>query len=301
MYQNYLSVFAPDRRACQNTIFSKDLRTITVICKQIGCSPQTRLKKSTKTSWRNTRKHILGSQSPDPLAQRSRSSRTLKTNQISTEPNNMRRSHRRSGDGIGVGRTVDPSRKDIRTRTKDINHRAIIRVRSPRIILISSTNSTSRLLRSRRRKRSRTTIIARSNAHKETLLDSSRDSRICSLREDTAETQVREGFAGAAFALHVVDGPLDTGDDLGCCTGAAGVEDFDGDEVRLLGDAVGARADCAGYVSAVAVAVGVLAVVGEVGAEGGAAFEFSVRGVDAGVDYVGVCPGAGGSVVDVVC
>ena len=213
----------------------------------------------------------------------------------------MRRSHRRSRDGIGIIRTVDPSGQDVGTRTKDIDDRAIIRVRSPRIILISSTNSTSRLLRSRRRKRSRTTIIARSNAHKETLLDSSRDSRICSLREDTAETQVREGFAGAAFALHVVDGPLDTGDDLGCCTGAAGVEDFDGDEVRLLGDAVSTRADCACDVGAVAVAVCVLAITSEVGAEYGAAFEFGVGGVDAGVDYVGVCSRAGGRIVDVVC
>lgn len=81
-------------------------------------------------------------------------------------------------------------------------------------------------------------------------------------------------------------------------TRAAGVEDLDGKQLGLLGNAVGLGADGAGNVGAVALAVGGV-LVGEVLEPGGAALELGVVDVNAGVDDVGASALAGRLVVGV--
>lgn len=57
---------------------------------------------------------------------------------------------------------------------------------------------------------------------------------VSGLREYPAEVQVGEGLADAPFGLSVVDGPLDTRDDVGEGTGARSVKHLDADEGGLL-------------------------------------------------------------------
>src|SRR5690606_33342161 len=87
-----------------------------------------------------------------------------------------------------------------------------------------------------------------------------------------------ESAVGAAAEGHVGDGrldrvaghPVDAGDHLGGGAGAGVVQHPDGDDLRLLGDAVGAARDRAGHMGAVAVAVlGDVVVVDGVVAVGG--------------------------------
>lgn len=112
-----------------------------------------------------------------------------------------------------------------------------------------------------------------------------------------AEGEVDDGFGGAGFGCDVADGPVEASQDRGCGSCGA-LEDFDGDEVGLFGNAVGAPADCAGDVGTVAERVGVRAANGVV-TEGCAAAELAMGDQDAGVDDVGVCVLPGGGVVDV--
>lgn len=56
-------------------------------------------------------------------------------------------------------------------------------------------------------------------------------------------------------------------------TRAAGVEDLNGEEAGALGDTVGGATDGTGYVSAVTVAISVIAVISIVGEPLGAALE----------------------------
>ncbi len=51
--------------------------------------------------------------------------------------------------------------------------------------------------------------------------------------------------------------PLDTGDDAGVGAGSAGIEDLDGDEVGVLGNAVSGASDGTRAVSSVAVLIGI--------------------------------------------
>src|SRR5690606_39585335 len=104
-----------------------------------------------------------------------------------------------------------------------------------------------------------------------------------------------ESAVGAAAEGHVGDGrldrgaghPVDAGDHLGGGAGAGVVQHPDGDDLRLLGDAVGAARDRAGHMGAVAVAVlGDVVVVDGVVAVGGATAEVVVRDAHAGVDDV---------------
>src|SRR5262245_40942467 len=94
----------------------------------------------------------------------------------------------------------------------------------------------------------------------------------------------------------VLGDPVDAGDHALVGAAAAAVEHAHGDELDLLGDAVGGAAARAGHVRAVAVAVVRRAAVDRVEARGGAPAELVVRGHDAGVDDVGRHAGAGGTV-----
>ena len=80
-------------------------------------------------------------------------------------------------------------------------------------------------------------------------------------------------------------------------TGARGREDLNGDDVRLLGDAVSERGDGAGAVSAVAVTIGSLA--NERGTPLGASTELDVGGENTGVEDIDIDTSTGSIIVSV--
>lgn len=130
-------------------------------------------------------------------------------------------------------------------------------------------------------------VIPRGDGDEEARVGGGLDRGVERVRLAAAEGEVGDCFADAVFRFCVVDGPVDAAEDGGDGAGAVGAEDFDGDEGRVFGDAVGRGADGAGDVGAVAVVVG-----GDggdlVGAPDGAAVEVLVCGADA-LQWLGGC------------
>ena len=91
--------------------------------------------------------------------------------------------------------------------------------------------------------------------------------------------------------------PVDAGDHTGVGAFAVAVEHAHGVDRDALGDAVGAAAEDARHVGAVAEAVVGCAAVDGIVAVAEAAVKFLVGGVDAGVDDIDVDAGAGGGIV----
>ncbi len=120
-----------------------------------------------------------------------------------------------------------------------------------------------------------------------------------------AQHGVVHRLAGAAAQRHVghrrkgavVRHPVDAGDHARVGAAPRAVEHAHGDQGHALGHAVGAAADGAGHVRAVAVAVDAGAARHGVVADRGAAAELRVAGQDAGVDDVRPHARAGGGVV----
>ena len=136
-------------------------------------------------------------------------------------------------------------------------------------------------------------IVASSDANEKASLHGARDRRIGGLGEWSIQAQVREGGTQLALGRRVLDRPVEARQHVAQAAHAVLVQDLDGDEVGLLGDAEGARADGARHVRAVPGQVVVDTVLGEVGAELGPALELKMRRVDARVNDVGDGTGAG--------
>ena len=115
--------------------------------------------------------------------------------------------------------------------------------------------------------------------------DGALDGAVEGFGSGTAEGHVCDGFA-AGFGAFGCD-ELDAFDYAGGVAVAAGVEDFDGNQGGFFGNAVGFGADGSRDVGAVAVSVFVV-VFYDGFADFGAALEFGVGDVDAGVDDVDV-------------
>jgi len=176
-------------------------------------------------------------------------------------------------EAYSSSRVPNPRTQHIHTRSKDIHQRAIVGEPRADIKLIARTDSARRRLRRRRVVRRIVIAIPRRNSKEHPRLDHRRRGVVDGRGARPAQRHVGDGAVGAAARGRVGRDKVHAGDDAGRGAGAVGVEDLDGVQLGLLGDAVVDAANGAGYVGAVAVAVGGLAVAGEVGEPGGAALE----------------------------
>jgi hypothetical protein len=198
---------------------------------------------------------------------------------VETPVQNLNRGFQREGKGNTThrrSRPPNPRAQHSNARRKNIHQSAIIRKIRPRIRHIGCPNRTNRLLGRRRIPLRIIITIPRSHTQKHPGPDRRRSSRIHCRRLGRAEAQIPHTALGAlarGSAVGVVGRDIvDACDDARERSRTAGVEDLDGEEAGLLGDAIVGPADGARDVRAVAVAVRV-GRVGEVGEEGGAAAE----------------------------
>lgn len=79
--------------------------------------------------------------------------------------------------------------------------------------------------------------------------------------ERASQGHVHNSLAGELLGLNVVDDELHAVQDARVATGTAGIEDLDGNELDVLGNAKGSAANGTGNVAAVAVFIGVLGII----------------------------------------
>jgi hypothetical protein len=174
-------------------------------------------------------------------------------------------------------RTPDPAAQHINTRGIHIHPGAIVGKPRPRIRHIRRAHRAGSRLASRRIKLRVIITVSRGHSKEHPRPHSSSHSAINRIRPTTAETHIRHNPLGALPRGCPVAGvgrdEVDARDDRGNGARAAGVEHLDGEQLGLLGHAVGDAADGARDVRAVACAVAV-GVVDEVGQPGRAALEF---------------------------
>lgn len=211
--------------------------------------------------------------------------------------------------------TTDPGREDIDTRGKDVDQAAVVGEPRPRVGDVGGADGAGGGLAGRRVERRVVVAVAGRHSKEHARLDEGRGRRVDGRRLAAAQGHVGDGAVGAAAGGRVGRDKVDAGDHAGRGAGAARVEDLDGEELRLLGDAVVLAADGAGDVRAVPVAVLEAVVPGKVGEEGGATLEllggvslmvltgegetYSVLDVDASVNHVRAGAGAGARVIRV--
>ena len=200
----------------------------------------------------------------------------------------MRRCHR-GARVAGAGRVAaNHRRQHIDARGKDVDAGAVVRERRPTIATVGRADG-DRRWRARRRGVAGVRVrVAGSHdvghAGRYRALDC-----LVQRRRDAAT----EAHVGDGRQLPVGGDPVDTGDDARGVAAAATVEDAHADQRDALGDAVGAAADGAGHMRAVAVAVVGRAAVDGIVAGADAPGELGMAAADAGVDDVGGDAAAG--------
>ena len=169
--------------------------------------------------------------------------------------------------------TTDPRRENVNAGSKDIDRGAVVGEPRAGIRHIGGTDGAGRGLAGGRVKGRVVVAVAGRNGEEDARLDERRRRRVDGCRLATAQGHVGDGAVGAAARGRVGRDKVDAGNDARRGAGAARVEHLDGEELRLLGDAVVLAADGAGDVCALAVAILEAVVAGKVGEEGGAALE----------------------------
>lgn len=101
-------------------------------------------------------------------------------------------------------------------------------------------------------------FVTSSNNGDDTAVVERLDGAVDGLGKGATERHVHDGLALEVALLNILQDKLHARDDVGRLAAAILVEDLDGDEVGLFGDAKGSAGDGARDVAAVAVLVGVL-------------------------------------------
>jgi hypothetical protein len=227
----------------------------------------------------------------------SRSLLALEGKDVGSETSNVRSSHGGTRDGVGTA--VEPGGQNGHTRGVDVDGSSVVGERGDAVRAVGGTDGVSRGFGSGRVVGSIAAIVTSGNSHENTSSDSVGNGSVDSGGLGTSERHGANSTVGAAAGLSVVGDIVDTSNDTRVGSRTAGIEDLDSVELGALGDTVGLGADGTGAVSAVAVAIGVLAVTCVVGKEGSTALKLGVSGGDTGVNNVDTSSGASTAVVGV--
>lgn len=180
------------------------------------------------------------------------------------------------GTGDGPGAAVGPGAQDVGAGREDVDGGAKVGVLGEGVGLGGRADGADALLRAGGRGARVGGLVAGGGGEEVAGLDDGGGSLVDGVGRLAAEGHVHNDALLAALLARGVGGDeVHAGDDGGVGALSVLVEDLDGEELGLLGDAVGAGADGAGDVGAVALAVGVV-VVGVVCEEGSATLELLV-------------------------
>lgn len=161
------------------------------------------------------------------------------------------------------GAAANPGGENALARSEDINDGTVVGERSTSIRGGRSTNSADGGLGSRANVGSVLVLVSSGDGKEDVVVNETASSAVERGRVATAKGHVGESTVGAATRASVADDVVETSNDARDGARAAVTEDLDAEESGALGDTVGVGADGAGDVSAVAVAVGVAALVGD--------------------------------------
>jgi hypothetical protein len=241
--------------------------------------------------------YVLGRERTETTRERSRSFLALKAQNISGKTSNVGASYRGTGDSIGTA--VIPGRENRDTRGVDINRSAVVREGGGPVRAIGSADSVDSRLGSRRIIASITTIVTGGNGEEEASRDSVGGSSVNCRRLGTAKRHAADRAVWAAAGFCIVGGEVDASNDPRVGAGTAGVKDLNSVELSSLGHTVSLRAYSTSTMSSVAVAVGILAITGVIGQEGGTAFKLGVSSINTSVDNVNTSASSGSAIVGV--
>jgi hypothetical protein len=240
---------------------------------------------------------VLGGELSEAGAEGSRGLLALKGQNVGSKTSNVGSSHGGTRDGVGTA--VEPGGQDSNTRGVDVNNASVVGERGDTVRAVGGTDGVSGGFGSGRVVASIASIVTSGNSHEDTSGDGVGNSSVDSGGLGTSERHGANSTVGAAAGFSVVGDVVDAGNDTRVGSRTAGIEDLDSVELGALGDTVGLGADGTGAVSAVAVAIGVLAVTCVVGKEGGTTLELGVSGGDTSVNNVDTSAGASTAVVGV--
>jgi hypothetical protein len=111
--------------------------------------------------------------------------------------------------------TVQPSGKDVDTRSKNVNEGAVVGERSQAVSAVSCTDGEDSRLRGGRGVASILAIVTSSNGHEDTSGNRAGGSRVDRSGARATKGHVGDSAVGAAAGLDVVGDEIDTGNDTG--------------------------------------------------------------------------------------
>mmetsp|Transcript_41804 Transcript_41804/g.130948 ORF Transcript_41804/g.130948 Transcript_41804/m.130948 type:complete len:462 (+) Transcript_41804:534-1919(+) len=203
---------------------------------------------------------------------------------LGRDARDVRRGHARAGNGVGGRGAANPRGRDVHTRGVDVRAGAIVAEARLVVIDVRGVDGDDVLRRGRREGAGVEGAVARGDDDGDARSVRGLDGQVAGVAVASAEAHVRDG----RFALlgGLLRDPRDALDDAGDRAAAEAVEDADGNEVHVLGEAVGLAADRARHVRPMAVLVRLRRLARGADAPGGAALELVVLQIDARVNDV---------------
>lgn len=159
----------------------------------------------------NTLDGILDALSLDGIAEAL--DRFALAQEVGTNAGNMGRSHGRTGDGLDPA--LNPGRRDVGARGKDVNSGAGVRVRGETISLGSGTNSAGRRLRGRRVATCVLSVVTGSDSKEEAGAGDFSSGVVDGFRLLAAERHVDNDTLGTRLAVGIFGDVFHTSNDSG--------------------------------------------------------------------------------------
>lgn len=208
---------------------------------------------------------------------------------VGNQTGNVRGSHRCSRNGALGSLGANPGRLDVLSRSEDINTLSDVGEVGARVIQGRGTDSDGFSNAGGGVVAGIAVVVTGGDGKVKTSSNSSCNVVVQGTGLATSEGHVGDGtlvllalLLGESLVL--LDGIVDTSNDVGHGAGSVGAQDLDGDNVGLLGDTIGSAGNGSGAVSTVAVVICIRVVGGDGLTPLGSALELVVFSVDTGVD-----------------
>lgn len=229
----------------------------------------------------------------DPLVNLSRGGVGLEGQVASDDTSDERGGHRGTRDSLDGAVATDPRASDEGARSEDVEAATPVGERSTLIGLVagvifdfSSTDSDGTWDVGGGGLASISVFVTSGNSEGDAGSDGSLDGFVDSIGDRAAQRHVSDGRLAAGDGG--VGDPFNAANDAGVGTRAIAVQDLNGNDGDLLGNTIGRTTDGTSDVSAVAVAIIVVAITSEVDAPDGTAGELGVSGQDTSVDDISI-------------
>lgn len=205
----------------------------------------------------NAAERTAAGKSLDTGTKRRWGSATLQAQEVGTKTSNVRSSHRGARDG--VGRAARPRREDVLTGSEDVHDGAVVGEGGSSIGRSGGTDSEDGWLRGRGCSASINIAVACSDGQEDARRNQGSGSLVNGSGKTATKRHIGDGAIGAVSGRGITGHKVDAGNDVGECAASTVVKDLYTIEQSLLGNTIRAATDGTRHMSAMTVAVSVLA------------------------------------------